>query len=275
MGNRQKGKTCHKGSKVVFTMSVDLIIILAIVVIYILLLRNKKAKEARMGQDYDSMMKEGNFRGLKLMFGKQFLIWGILFLFGLTLTVIQLIQGGIKGWTMLIVTGFLGYRTFTLGRAYKSFKDAEKYLSYRMSDEEIENFWKEENDEELVYRLYDYIQKKSYNFLKVENLNEVEKNIMILTDLDGEVNNGGFEQFFFNSRGEYNDSLVKAATAVNASETAGLSAKALDIISRRLLKDQESDLLDKECDTPFYDKSENLTALIAEYARKNKDSLLS
>ena len=256
-------------------MSVDLIIILAIVVIYILLLRNKKAKEAKMGQDYDSMMKEGNFRGLKIMFGKQFLIWGIMFLFGLTVTVIQLIQGGIKGWTMLIVTGFLGYRTFTLGRAYSSFKDAEKYLSYRMSDEEIENFWKEENEEDLIPRLYEYIQKKSYNFLKVENLNEVEKNIMILTDLDGEVNNGGFEQFFFNTRGLYNDSLVNAATAVNASETAGLCAKALNIISRGLLKDQESDLLDKECDTPFYDKSENLTALIAEYARKNKDSLLS
>ena len=50
---------------------------------------------------------------------------------------------------------------------------------------------------------------------------------------------------------------------------------ALDIISQGLLKDQESDLLDKECDTPFYDKSENLTSLIAEYARKNRDSLLS
>ena len=199
-------------------MSVDLIIILAVVAIYMLLLRNKKAKEAKMGQDYDSMLKEGNFRGLKNMFGKQFLIWGILILYGLTVTVIRLIQGDIKGWTMLIVTGFLGYRTFTLGRAYYSFKDAEKYLSYRMYDEEIENFWKEENDEELVHRLYDYIQKKSYNFLKVENLNEVEKNIMRLADRDGEVNDVGFE-----------------------------------------LKDQESDL----------------TTLIAEYARKNKDSLLS
>ena len=256
-------------------MRVDLIIILAVVAIYILLLRNKKAKEAKMGQDYDSMLKEGDFRGLKIMFGKQFLIWGILFLFGLTVTVIRLIQGDFKGWTMLIVTGFLGYRTFTLGRAYNSFKDAEKYLSYRMSDEEIENFWKEGNDEELISRLYDYIQKKSYNFLKVENLNEVEKNIIILTDLDGEVNNGGFEQFFLNSRGKYNDSLIKAATAASASETAGICAKALDIISRGLLKDQESDLLDKECDNPFYDKSENLFALIAEYARKNKDSLLS
>ena len=144
-----------------------------------------------------------------------------------------------------------------------------------MSDEEIENFWKEGNDEELISRLYDYIQKKSYNFLKVENLNEVEKNIIILTDLDGEVNNGGFEQFFLNSRGKYNDSLIKAATAASASDTAGICAKALDIISRGLLKDQESDLLDKECDNPFYDKSENLFALIAEYARKNKDSLLS
>lgn len=257
-------------------MSTDLLLILAVVAISVLLLRNKKVKEAKMGQDYDNMMKEGNFRGLKIMFGRQFLIWGIVFLFVLTVAVIRLIQGGdIKGWTELIVAGYFGYRTFTLGRAYKSFKNAEKYLSYRLSDEETENFWKEENDEELVYRLYDYIQKKSYNFLKIENLNEVEKNIMILNDLDGEVNNGGFELFFFNSRGKYNDSLIKALSAVNASETAGICAKALDIISQGLLKDQESDLLDKECDKPFYDKSENLTFLIAEYARKNKDSLLA
>jgi hypothetical protein len=62
---------------------------------------------------------------------------------------------------------------------------------------------------------------------------------------------------------------------VNAPETAGICAKALDIISRGLPEDEESDLLDKECDTPFYHKSEDLTSLIAEYARKNKDSLLS
>lgn len=257
-------------------MSADLIIILAIVAMLLLLLTNKKAQEAKMEKDYDNMMKEGNFTGLKKMFGKQFLIWGILFLIVLTVSVIRLIQkGDIKGWTELIVAGFFGYRTFILGRGYFAFRKAEKYLSYRLSDEEIENFWKEENDIELVYKLYDYIQKKSLNFQKLENLNEVEKNIMILNDLDGEVNNGGFEQFFFNSRGEYNNSLIKALNAVNASETAEICAKALDIISRGLLKDQESDLLDKECDTPFYDKSENLTSLIAEYARKNRDSLLS
>jgi len=258
-------------------MSTELIIIIvAIVAVFILLMRNKKAQEAKMEQDYDQMMKEGNFSGLKMMFGRQFLIWGIIFLFALTVSIIRLIQGGsIRGWAELLVAGYFGYRTFILGRAYKSFKNAEKYLSYRLSDEEIERFWKEEKDEELVFRLYDYIQKKSFNFLKPENLNEVEKTIVILNDLDGEVNNGGFEQFFFNTRGQYNDSLIDALTAVNASETKEICAKALDIISQGLLKDQESDLLDKECDTPFYDKSENLTSLIAEYARKNRDSLLS
>ena len=216
-------------------MSTDLIIILAFVAISVLLLRNKKAKEAKMGQDYDNMMKEGNFRGLKIMFRRQFLIWGILFLFALTVSVIRLTKerGDIRGLTELIVSIFFGYRAFSLWRVYKSFKDAGKYLSYRLSDEEIENFWKEENDEELVSRLYDYIQKKSYN------------------------------------------SLINALTAVNASETAGICAKAPDIISRGLLKDQESDLLYKECDLPFCDKTENLTSLIAEYARNNKDSLLS
>ena len=256
-------------------MSTDLIIILAFVALAILLLRNKKTKEAKMEQDYDTMMKEGDFAGLKMMFGKQFLLQGVFFLFALALSVVRIIQGEFSGWTLLIVAGFFGYRTFTCGRAYLAYKKAEKYLSYRLSDEEIKDFWKEEDDTELVYRLYDYIQKKSYSFLKIENLNEVEKNIMIVNDLDAEVNNGGFDQFFLNSRGAYNESLIKALTAVNAPETAKICAKALDIISRGLLQDQEIELLDKECDTPYYEKSENLTFLLAEYARKNKDSLLS
>lgn len=257
-------------------MSTDFIIIVATAAVILLLLRNKKTKEAKMGQDYESMMKEGDFRGLRIMFGKQFLIWGIIFLVVLILSVIQLIQGGsIKGWTELILAGIFGYRAFTLGRVYKSFRNAEKHLSYRLSDEEIEDFWKEEDDEELVFKLFDYIRKKSYNFLKEENLNEVEKNIMILYDLDCEVNNGGFEQFFFNSKGQYNNSIIKASTAVGASETAEICAKALNIISRGLLKEQESDLLDEECDSPFYDKSENLISLIAEYARNNRGLLLT
>ena len=257
-------------------MVADLIIILVVVALFIPLLRNKKAKEAMMSQNYDYMLKEGDFSGLKKMFGKQFLLCGLIFLFTLAFAVIHLLQeGDIKGWTGLIVSGVFGYRTFILGRAYNAFKKAETHLSYRLSKQETENFWKEENDDNLVYGLYEYIQKKSYNFLKVENLNEVEKNIMILNDLQAEVYNGGFEQYFFNSRGEFNDSLVKASMAVNATETAEICTKALDIIKRGLLKEQESELLHKECDTPFFEKSENLTSLIAEYARNNKGSLLS
>ena len=109
----------------------------------------------------------------------------------------------------------------------------------------------------------------------MENLNAVEKNIMILNDLEGEVYNGGFDQFFLNSRGVFNDSLLLALNAVNAPVTAGICAKALDVISRGLPKDQESDLLDTECDTPFYEKTENLTSLVADYARRNRDSLLA
>lgn len=256
-------------------MSTDLIITLGVIIVFILLLRNKKAKEAKMGQDYQEMMKEGNFSGLKRMAGKQFLIWGIIFLFVSTFSAIRLIQGDLKGWTTLILVGIFGYRTFTLGQAYFSFKNAEKHLSYRLSDDEAERFWKENDDEELVSRLSDYLMKKSYNLLKVENLNEVEKNILILDILAYEVNDGGFEQFFSNSGGKYNGALVSAAAAVDASETAGICAKALDIISRGLLKEQELELLDKECDTPFYEKSENLTTLLAEYARAHKDALLS
>lgn len=45
-------------------MSIDVIIMaVALVAVFILLLRNKKSMEAKMEQDYDHMMKEGDFRG--------------------------------------------------------------------------------------------------------------------------------------------------------------------------------------------------------------------
>jgi len=55
----------------------------------------------------------------------------------------------------------------------------------------------------------------------------------------------------------------------------GISIIGMMLRSRGLPKDQESDLLDTECDTPFYEKTENLTSLIADYARRNRDSLLA
>ena len=133
----------------------------------------------------------------------------------------------------------------------------------------------EKDDLSLFEYIFEKLSDKSDFGSDLSSLNDKEKVFMSMALLEQEVNNGGFEQFFFNTRGQYNDSLIDALTAVNASETKEICAKALDIISQGLLKDQESDLLDKECDTPFYDKSENLTSLIAEYARKNRDSLLS
>ena len=246
------------------------------VIIYILLLRNKKAKNAKLERDSDTMLKEGNFKGLKVMFGRLFILWGILFLSILTISIIQVIRkGGLTGWVDLIVSCVVGYRAFILGRAYFSYRKAEKYLSYRLSDEEVGRFWEEENDEELVLRLHDYIRKKSFMFQRIENLNEVEKNIMMLIDLESEVDNGGFEQFFDNTKGEYNDSLIQALTAVNAPETAKIVSEALDINTRGLLEEQRRDMLRKACDTPFHHKTEDLISLMAEYARKNKDALLS
>ena len=115
-------------------MSTNWILILAFVVLAIILIRNKKTKEAKMWQDHDNMIKEGDFKGLRIMFGKQFLLAGALFLFALTVAVIRIVQKEFSGWTMLLVAGFFGYRTFIIGRGFFAYKKAEKHLSYRLSD---------------------------------------------------------------------------------------------------------------------------------------------
>jgi hypothetical protein len=52
---------------------------------------------------------------------------------------------------------------------------------------------------------------------------------LVLTD--GEVNNGGFDQFFFNSSGSVMDEAIDGATLIRASANAGILEEAAEVFS--------------------------------------------
>lgn len=116
----------------------------------------------------------------------------------------------------------------------------------------------------------------------IDLLNAYERTIFITQELENEVNNGGFSQFFDNSSGQFAYEIVQAFSIIGAVKTAEICAKAVGAFKHKLPTDWEERraLLDKiedegvasileACDNAFYECEEDLESLNAEYIRNN------
>ena len=140
-----------------------------------------------------------------------------------------------------------------------------------------------EDETETVIQIGELLWEKSKNDKDFESLNQYEKNVLFILMLEGEVNNGGFDQYFFNSSGEYAHETLKALEEIKANQMAEILNSAIkefptlpipkDTEQRRELMedipDSISDTWDK-LDDEFYEYPENLTELVIEYVRANK-----
>lgn len=97
-----------------------------------------------------------------------------------------------------------------------------------------------------------------------------EQVFLTLAILEVEVNNGGFDQFFFNTNDSNNDNLVDFAETVKAFDIAAICEQALAIHDLQLEEEEEMKRLN-DCDTAFYASKDNLTQLLVQYARETKE----
>lgn len=142
-------------------------------------LRYKKRKEAELNERFLRMEKEGDFKGMKQMFGKMAIIWCILAFLILAVSVVRSfsdVRTAVPGFVLSVI---FGRRTFELARRWSAYRNLEKKISYRLSAQEVEEFWKQDNDA-VFEGLYDYTFKKSYMEDAMEMLNEKEKMIYAL-----------------------------------------------------------------------------------------------
>jgi hypothetical protein len=98
-----------------------------------------------------------------------------------------------------------------------------------------------------------------------------------------EVNNGGLDQYFFNSSGEYAHETVEALKSIGAFKTASILQEAInrwpngeipkDIGKRREISLQINPDVDlfEDLDQKFYEYEEDLNLLNLEYIRKNRE----
>lgn len=118
---------------------------------------------------------------------------------------------------------------------------------------------------------------------RMERLNASQKTVIFVGNLEREINNGGFHQFFFNSSGHFTHETVEALKAIKAFKTAGIVTKSISVWSNQAVpKDRlkRQDILEQieeraepiwnECDQEFYKYEDDILALLLDYVKSNK-----
>ncbi|MDQ7961302.1 DMP19 family protein [Flavobacterium lindanitolerans] len=141
----------------------------------------------------------------------------------------------------------------------------------------------QENEEEIILQIGEIIwHKLDYNYENISNLSEVEKTFVFVDILEGQVNNGGFDQFFFNSSGDYTYEVLKAYENIGAYKTAKLIYEAIRIFPqnpiskdtqtrREIMKSLNEGISEKwdQLDDTFYEYEDNIIKLLVEYFKEN------
>jgi hypothetical protein len=148
---------------------------------------------------------------------------------------------------------------------------------------EIDNALSLKGDTNIIIAINEIVWKKSNNLENIDNLTKPEKTFLYVEILEAEINNGGFDQFFYNSSGDYAYEALQSLNEVGAKKTANLISEAYKMFPKNPIPKQVESrqiLLEKvsketsekwnELEDMFYKQDENIQKLLLEYVRKNK-----
>ena len=160
-------------------------------------------------------------------------------------------------------------------KAYESFQ--------KLCDTDIHDIWNIKNTNHFMTAMNSWICKKCGGGSQMQLLSDQERVIYFTFQLEAEVNNGGFYQFFYNAYGDISADLVASFEAIGAEQTAGICKKAVGVFDENLPADrtQRREFLDRtftdemsqvlsECDEEFYSQTDDLEKLNYQFIMKNK-----
>jgi len=152
------------------------------------------------------------------------------------------------------------------------------------SNFDLEKVLTMDNETDIILAIDEYLNEKSEYCEKIENLNESQKTFIIVENLEREINNGGFNQFYFNSSGDFSYETVDALIKIGANKTAEIVKKAnsqfpneklpKERIERQEVLEQIEDKADEiweTCDTDFYEYEDDIGGLLIEFVKNNKE----
>jgi hypothetical protein len=180
--------------------------------------------------------------------------------------------------SLIVLKGFVSSPASNVIRAL-----AETYQETERSAMDIKEIFAVTDSSHFSGDITEYLHEKTDYGEDLSKLNQFELTVYFVEELQSEVMNGGFDQYFFNSSGDHWEEAITACEAIGAVQTAGLLQKAAQAYGCELPKEREEreaaiesharDGYDEELaalDSIFYAYEENVDTLIFDYCQQNK-----
>jgi hypothetical protein len=123
---------------------------------------------------------------------------------------------------------------------------------------------------------------------KLDKLTESQKIFFYNHNFEREINNGGLNQFFFNSSGDFTHETINSLEKIGANKTAGLLKKAIepfpssivpkDRAERQKIIEEIENTADpvwKTLDKEFYKGEDDLISLNRDFVKNNTNDFLN
>jgi hypothetical protein len=167
----------------------------------------------------------------------------------------------------------------------KLFGGADKLNSHSGSKKlNLEKLLSSDDLNGSIIELDNYIGELCSYGDEMEKLTEQQKQFYYNQCLEREINNGGFNQYFFNSSGNFAHLTVLSLKTINANTTADILQKAIDQFpnkevsqdraERQVILEQIEEVANpiwEELDQKFFVYEDDLNLLNIEFVRQNKD----
>ena len=151
-------------------------------------------------------------------------------------------------------------------------------------DTDFDDIWNIDDKNKLLIALDGWLCKKCKHGENIEKLSKEEKSFYLVFQLEREINNGGFSQFFYNSSGDFANYTAAALREIGAEKTAKICDRALALFGgtvsnnrderitmlNNTFTDENSEIL-SQCDNDFYEYADDLVELNYQFIMKNKN----
>lgn len=143
-----------------------------------------------------------------------------------------------------------------------------------------------DNENEIYSKLLERVHQLSKYGMDLSKLSYVQRVVLYIANVTGEVNNGGFNQFYFNTSGNYAHETHEALQFISANKTAGILKQANDLWPDQLVpRDRDKrfemlvDIVKKdtninerwnELSELIWLNEEPVSKLLIEYVKKHK-----
>lgn len=138
---------------------------------------------------------------------------------------------------------------------------------------------------EGTYRIDSIVVAIEAALLDKTDLTPTERIVLTIEAMEREVNNGGFNQFFYNSSNEYAGELVAALCEIGLAEIAAIAKRAVSAIGASTDwtpedfeeaaedPDEETSAELQACDNAYYGADPGIANALFEYIKRHRDDI--